>query len=78
MRLVKDKGTFKILLFDSKSTGWHALRYFLFSLPKFNFQPSRVEGLILVSEGSEGSSDSNKAEFNPLGLTGAEISALEV
>ena len=58
--------------------GWHALRYFLFSLSKIYFQPSRVEGLKPALEESEEPSDSNKVDFNPLGLTGAEISALKV
>ena len=61
----------------STMTGWHALRYFLFSLSNFNFQPSRVKGLKSTSLESEGSSDSNKVNFNPPGLTWAEISALK-
>ena len=58
--------------------GWHSLRYFLFSLSDFIFQPSGVEGLNLTSKESEEASDSDKVDFNPLGLTGAEISALKV
>ena len=61
-----------------RNKGWHALRYFLFSLPNFNFQPSRVEGLKSASKESEEPSDSNKIDFNPLGMTRAEISALKV
>ena len=58
--------------------GWHALRYFLFSLPIFFFQPSWVEGLQSASKESAEPSGSNKVVFNPVGLTGAEISALKV
>ena len=58
--------------------GWHSLRYFLFSLSKIYFQPSRVEGLKPALEESEEPFDSNKVDFNPLGLNWAEISALKV
>ena len=78
------KSYFKIYSINSISNtvciflGWHSLRYFLFSLSDFIFQPSGVEGLNLTSKESEEASDSNKVDFNPLGLTGAEKSALKV
>ena len=79
-KIGSNKGFFEIRNFDKLTHygGWHALRYFLFSLSVSNFQPFRVEGLEPTSIESEGSSDSNKTEFNPLGLTEAEISAPKV
>ena len=68
----------KIVILIHFRDGWHSLRYFLFSLPNFISQPLRVEGLKSASQESEEPSDSNKVNFNPLGLTGAEISALKV
>ena len=49
-----------------------------FSLPISISQPFNTKGLNWILEESEESSDSNKVNFNPLGLTGAEISALKV
>ena len=48
---------------------------FCFPFQILTFNPS---GLKSITKESEEPSDSNKVDFNPPGLTGAEISALKV
>ena len=59
---------------------WLAFTSILFVFPsKFYLSTLQgLKGLKSVSTESEEPSDSNKVDFNPVGLTGAEVSALKV